>query len=345
MESRTAPTLLLVTPYFAAANNGNWRTAARWARLLAPTYRAILQAPDTSVVGEARDGAVAMIALHARRSRPAIAAWRMLRPERALLVTLTGTDLYRDLVQGDEAALRSLDDADQVIVLQRAALRELAPAVQAKASVVYQSARALVPYARKATGRLHCVLVAHLREEKDPQTVFDAWRRLPSTLPATLSIVGAALDAALGRAAQELAADDSRVRVLGPRPHRWTRQAIRRAHLVIVPSRMEGGANVVVEAVTAATPIVASRIAGNLGMLGDDYPGYFDVGDARALACVVERAWHDRAFLVALQAAGAARAPLFTPATERAALLASVARALHTAAARMDLSIESRPMP
>ena len=30
------PALLLVTPFLASANNGNWRTAARWARMLVP---------------------------------------------------------------------------------------------------------------------------------------------------------------------------------------------------------------------------------------------------------------------------------------------------------------------
>ena len=100
---------------------------------------------------------------------------------------------------------------------------------------------------------------------------------LPRDVPATLSIIGAALDPALGDAARALAAERSARAVCWvPRPHAWTRQAIKRAHLLIVPSRMEGGANVVVEAVTAGTAVIASRISGNVGMLGDDYPGYFD---------------------------------------------------------------------
>jgi putative glycosyltransferase (TIGR04348 family) len=321
------PTLLLVTPYAADANNGNWRTAARWARLLAPWYRVRLQAPGDPVVGAGRERAVALIALHARRSRGAIMAWTQRRPDAALLVALTGTDLYKDLPAGDTDTAASIAVADRLIALQDDAPAHLPAAARARTDVVFQSARALKPWPGKRTDRLHCLLVAHLREEKDPRTVFEAWRALPPALPATLSVIGAPLDAALGAAARALAQADPRVRVLGARPHGWTRQAIKRAHLLLVPSRMEGGANVVVEAVTSGTPVLGSRISGNVGMLGLDYPGWFDVGDATGLATLVRRAHGDRAFLAGLAAACARRAPRFEPAAESAGLHVSVERA------------------
>ena len=192
-----------------------------------------------------------------------------------------------------------------------------------------------MPWPRKRPDRLHCVLVAHLRDEKDPATVFAAWRALPPASGATLTIIGAALDPALGRAARDLAAADSRVQWLGPRTHPWTRQAIKRAHLLLVPSRMEGGANVVVEAITAGTPVLGSRMSGNVGMLGDDYPGYFAVGDAQQLAALVVRAEGDRGFLRALADACARRAPLFTPAAEALALRGTVKAALAARGVRM----------
>ena len=327
MSRSTIPTLLLVTPFLADANNGNWRTAARWARLLAPSYRVILQAADAPLTGGRRDAAVALIALHARRSGAAIAAWHATRPERALVVALTGTDLYRDLPGGDPETLASLTAADRLIVLQEDAPAQLPPALRAQADVVFQSARALRPWPRKARHRLHCLMVGHLREEKDPETLFAAWRRLPSGLPTTLTIIGAALDPTLGAAAGALAAADPRVQWLGPRPHAWTRQAIRRAHLLVVPSRMEGGANVVVEAVTAGTPVAASRMSGNVGMLGGGYAGYFGVGDPVGLAALLERACTDAAYRALLQAQCAQRAPRFAPDAERESLEAAVANA------------------
>ncbi len=336
MSRTRASTLLLVTPYLAAANNGNWRTAARWARLLSPHFRVIVQAATEPVAAGPAGSADAMIALHARRSHAAIAAWRALRPARPHAVVLTGTDLYRDWPAGDDDTRDAMDHADALFVLQDDALAQLPPAMRARAQVVFQSARSLQPWPQKRDDRLHCVLVAHLREEKDPATAFAAWRALPRALPATLTVIGAALDPALGQAANQLAAADARVHWLGPRAHPWTRQAIKRAHLLVVPSRMEGGANVVVEAVTAGTAVLGSRMSGNVGMLGHDYQGWFDVGDAAGLAALVTRCVGDRAFLQRLQHQCALRAPLFSPQAEAAALQAGVKALLASRGTRME---------
>jgi hypothetical protein len=68
---------------------------------------------------------------------------------------------------------------------------------------------------------------------------------------------------------------------------------------------------------------------GNLGMLGPDYGGYFPVGDAAALVARLRECRKDIAgagdALAALQAQCSARAPLFEPAAERAALLRALA--------------------
>ncbi len=321
--SRTASTLSIVTPYLASANNGNWRTAARWRDLLAPDYRVIVQA-----AADAPDPAAdIMIALHARRSRPAIARWRHERRDAPLVVVLTGTDLYRDVPANDRDALASLADADRLIVLQEDARRMVPPRWRDKSDVVFQSAPAMPAWPRKGRARLACVFVAHLRPEKDPATVLAAWRSLPREVPAALAIVGEALDEVLGDAVRAAAGRDERIQWLGGRSHRWTRQAIRRAHVLVCASRLEGGANVVVEAVTAGTAVVASRISGNVGMLGADYGGYFEPGDAAGLGAVLRRCREDAMFLGALEAQCAARAYLFSPAAERQVLGDVIARA------------------
>jgi glycosyltransferase involved in cell wall biosynthesis len=83
---------------------------------------------------------------------------------------------------------------------------------------------------------------------------------------------------------------------------------------------MEGGAHVVMEAVCRGTPVLASCIPGNVGLLGADYRGYFPPGDAGALATLLERVRDEPAMLADLTAQCAARAPLFDPARERATL-------------------------
>lgn len=339
------PTLLLVTPFLASANNGNWRTAARWARMLAPSYRVILQAADAPVTGGGRDAAVAMLALHARRSRAAIASWRRAHPGRALVVALTGTDLYRDLPAGDADALASVSEAHRLVVLQEDALRHLPVAGRGKASVVVQSARTLAPWPRKAATRLNAIFVGHLRDEKDPRTALAAWRLLPPDVPATLTIVGGALDPAIADDVRAAAASDPRVRWLGARPHAWTRQAIRRAHVLVVTSPMEGGANVVAEALASGTPVIGTRMSGNLGMLGDDYPGYFEVGDSAGLAAAIARATHDRRWLAALARHADRRARRTTPAAEAASIADVVEAAVNDAEGKMSTSRPPRRRP
>lgn len=293
------------------------------------------------MTGGARDRAVALIALHARRSRAAVAAWASRRPDDALVVALTGTDLYRDIPEGDADALASIAQADRLIVLQDDALRHLDPADRAKATVVVQSARRLAPPARKRSDRLAALLVAHLRDEKDPRTALAAWRLLPPDVPATLTLIGAALDPSIGADVIAAAGGDPRVRWLGARPHAWTRQAIKRAHLLIVPSRMEGGANVVVEACRSGTPVLASRASGNVGLLGDDYCGYFDVGDAGGLARAVRRAVDDPAWLESLRRSCVQRARRMMPAAEAASLERAIRAAIREAKARMRDSTRS----
>jgi glycosyltransferase involved in cell wall biosynthesis len=88
-----------------------------------------------------------------------------------------------------------------------------------------------------------------------------------------------------------------------------------------ITSAMEGGANVIIEAVTSGVPVLASDIGGNRGMLGEDYLGFFPPGDAPALARLIERSVLDAAFHARLRRQCAARVRLFSPEAERALLL------------------------
>lgn len=303
---------MIVTPALADANNGNWQTARRWARLLRPAYRVHLTAAWSG-----GDEAL-MIALHARRSAASVAAWRDMHAQRPLLLVLTGTDLYRD-IDSDASAQRSLALADTLIVLNDLGTQRLPVELQARCHVLLQSCAS-----RKALSKtqrhLRALMVGHLRDEKDPRTYFRAARRLAAHTDILLDHIGGALDPALGEEATALAAAQPGYRWLGALPHAVTRQHIQRAHVLVHASRLEGGAHVVIEAVRSGTPVLASRIAGNLGILGMGYPGCFDVGDDAALAGWLLQARRDPAMLLDLQQRLARRAPLFSPAAESATL-------------------------
>jgi putative glycosyltransferase (TIGR04348 family) len=314
--------VVIVTPALADANNGNWQTARRWARMLGSAYRVRLAAR-----WDAGDDEALLIALHARRSASSVLAWRQQGARRPLLVALTGTDLYRDIAT-DADAQASLQLADALVVLNELGADQLPAALRRKCHVVLQSASARRPL-DKPTRHLRALMVGHLRDEKDPRTYFRAARRLALRHDILLDHAGAALDAALGAEAQALATAQKTYRWLGGIPHAEARRRIQAAHVLVHPSRMEGGAHVVIEAVRSATPVLASRIDGNLGLLGTDYAGIFDPGDDAALAAGLERLRDDPDMLMALRAQAAARAPMFAPAAEQAALHRVVAGLLN----------------
>jgi putative glycosyltransferase (TIGR04348 family) len=320
------PSLCIVTPALADANNGNWQTARRWAQLLSGHYRVRLSRQWT---GEFEGDASTdlLLALHARRSADSIAAWARLRPGQGLVVALTGTDLYRDITS-DADAQRSLVLAQRLMVLQEQGPLALPEALREKCRVVFQSSTPRATLS-KTTRHLRAVVVGHLRIEKSPQTVWNAARLLAPDEGICIDHLGNALDPALGEVARQTQAECLYYRSLGGVSHASARDRIQRAHLLLHPSQMEGGAHVIMEAVLSGTPVLASRVPGNVGMLGTDYAGYFEPGDAPALVRLLRACRADMAApvgtLVRLQAQCALRAPLFQRDAERSHLLQALA--------------------
>jgi putative glycosyltransferase (TIGR04348 family) len=307
--------IVIVSPATARENNGNWQTASRWARFLRGAHSVDIAggwtpddpAPDL------------LVALHARRSAAALAAFTAAHPDRPSVLVLTGTDLYRDIADNADARA-SLERATALVLLQPAGLALLPPSLRARTRVIYQSAPSLRPWRRALAPRHHDIcMIGHLREEKDPLTFIRA-AGLVTHGAARLLHIGGALDAALGRAAADAQAANPRYRWLGALAHGPARQRLKRCHAMAITSRMEGGANVIIEAVTSGVPVLASDISGNRGMLGEDYAGYFAPGDAAALAGLIDRIIGDAAFDALLRRQCAARAALFAPGAEQAAL-------------------------
>jgi glycosyltransferase involved in cell wall biosynthesis len=123
----------------------------------------------------------------------------------------------------------------------------------------------------------------------------------------------------LARQARANMVRDPRYRWLGEVSRGRARRILAASRLLVLPSRMEGGANVLSEAVTLGVPVLASRIPGNVGLLGTGYPGYFPLADTRALAVLLQRAEHDAGFYRQLKKWCLALRPLFVPAREQSA--------------------------
>jgi putative glycosyltransferase (TIGR04348 family) len=301
----------LVTPAPPRSRSGNRATAARWSAIL----RGLGHVVDVSVEywGEPAD---LMVALHAWRSRDAIARFARNHPEQPLVVALTGTDAYGFIQSEPEPTLRSIALAHRLVGLHDLIAETVPPEHRHKVRVIYQSARPLAWRAPATRGFRVCV-AGHLRDEKDPLRAAYAVRGLPASSRLRVDHYGMAHSPEWAAAAQAEMANNPRYRWHGEVPYHRLRRVYARAHLLALTSRMEGGANVVSEAIVAGLPVVSSQIAGSVGLLGKDYPGLYPVGDTDALRVLLLRAESDPDFYRRLEGACAARRDLFTPERER----------------------------
>jgi glycosyltransferase involved in cell wall biosynthesis len=160
------------------------------------------------------------------------------------------------------------------------------------------------------------VVIGHLRREKDPLRTAYALRDLPRNSALHAVHAGRALTPAWALRAQEEMKRNPRYRWLGELTPTQVVRLLTPSHLLVHSSRMEGGANAVSEALRAGVPILASRVSGNVGLLGADHPGLFPCGDTRQLRSLLRRAERSVAFLDRLREASRRRAPLFAPAVE-----------------------------
>ena len=305
--------IALITPAAPGSRHGNRGTATRWAGMLRELGHKVSIQVDW-------DGSSAdlMLALHARRSHASIRNFAVCCPHHPLILALTGTDLYRD-IRSDAEAQASLQLATRIIVLQEKGLDELAPTLRRKTYVVHQSAQT----ARRPTSLKTCfevVVSGHLRDEKDPFRAAAALAYLPQQSRIRIIHIGGATSPAMAAEAQAWMQRELRYRWLGEVTHGKALRLLARSRLMVISSRMEGGANVVSEALANRVPVIASRIAGNIGMLGKNYAGYYRVEDEQALARRLARAETDRLYYQKLAAQCRARRPLVTHASERKAL-------------------------
>ncbi len=329
MPPLSLPTIHLITPALAEANNGNWQTAYRWSKFLSKRYNVLTTkewqpSPPTNPSSfMPKASPEMMIALHARRSASAIEDFA--KTGQPIAVVLTGTDLYRD-IHHDASAVRSLELAHRLVVLHEQGVRDLPERFRSKTRVIFQSARKLVPVPQaSAQGPRHVftlALVGHIRAEKDPMTALRAMQALRasgviSNKATRLIHIGSDKDETLGHKFRELAATLPEIYLKGSLSNPRTRQLIKRCDALVLPSIMEGGANVLIEAVMSGVPVIASRISGSVGMLGQDYLGYFEVGQALDLAKLIARCRDDSNFLALLKAQCEKRAKLFEPALEK----------------------------
>jgi putative glycosyltransferase (TIGR04348 family) len=303
----------IVTPAAQGSRSGNRVTAIRWGKILKSLgHRVVI---SKSYNGQPFE---MLVALHARRSADSIRRFQRLHPEAPLVVALTGTDLYHDL-QRSKQAQASLDVATRIVVLQPQALVELDPTLRKKARAIYQSVSPLKIRSPLSVKGFDICVVGHLRPVKDPFRAAMAVRRLPKSSRIRVIHLGAAITEAEAARARTEMVSNTRYKWRGEVSPSQVADVMSMSRLFVISSRMEGGANALGEAIVAGLPVLASRIPGSIGILGDDYPGYFHVGNTRELARLMMRCEGDPQFLADLTTRCRGLATLFDPSREQTA--------------------------
>ncbi len=302
----------IITPAAAKSLNGNRATANRWAGFL----RQLGYQVSISVNW---DGTVydLMVALHAWRSAESIAAFKQQYPDLPLVLAMTGTDLYRFLKSHPEPTLASIYSADRLVTLHRLAKNVLPEEVRHKVHVIYQSAMALPTRPKRSIKTFDICVAGHLREEKDSMRVAYAVRDLPASSHIRVLHFGKAHNAEWAGLAQDEMKTNPRYHWFGEVPHWKIRRAYGSCHLMVLPSVMEGGANVISEATVAGLPVIASDIDGSVGLLGENYAGYFPVQDTDALRELLLKAENEPEYLQTLERQCTQCAGLFTREAEK----------------------------
>jgi putative glycosyltransferase (TIGR04348 family) len=303
--------VVLITPPGPSIRTGNSVAALRWARILRQLGHRVIVGAEY-----ADEPADMMIAIHAWRSAEAMHRFKTHHPACPLIVQLSGTDIYQYLTEDPAPTLCSMQLADRLVALNRLAWRVVPARFRKKLCVILQSASKPARPRRPSRRHVDISVIGHLRDVKDPLRAAAAARLLPPTSRIRIVHLGRAYSPEWAAAAAAEMAANPRYVWRDDVPRAAVQNVLQRSHAMVLSSRSEGGANVISEAIMAGVPILASRMDGNVGLLGADYSGYFPIGDTAALARLLRRIETDQHFVVRLRRALARRARLFRPERE-----------------------------
>jgi glycosyltransferase involved in cell wall biosynthesis len=303
--------VLVSTPYPLTSPKGNTITAKRIVRLLEEAgHRAEVIHTDMPPCADA------MIALHATKTLSASMRFKTCCPNSKLIINLTGTDIYKDQVNKKPEFYEALDLADHLVTIQEASLESVPEQYRHKTSFIAPSVLLPEEDAVPAPPPHSVLLAAHLRPVKNPFLINKALELLPD-LNLHAFTLGAALEPAMAQQARDWQTRDPRFQWIDNVPYPQALSWMRQVDFTLNTSHSEGGSNAILESIMLGTPVLASHIEGNRGLLGDDYLGYFEPDNAQGLATLIERALSDSNFKAQLQRQTLTLQSKFSPTQER----------------------------
>ena len=309
--------ILLITPALPHSRTGNRVTATRWKSILTELGHTVTVKTSQEDVSNIDDKFDTMLALHAWRSAKSINNFNRQFPQKPLIVALTGTDLYKFIHSHPKATLRSIAQADALITLHDLAYLALPKSARKKVHVVYQSASFIERKKVMHKRYFDICVIGHLRMEKDPLRAAYAARKLPDESRIRIIHYGKAHTPMWATRAEKEMQINPRYIWKHEAPHWKIKQLYAKANLMVLSSKMEGGANVISECCAAGLPVIASKIDGSIGLLGKKYPGYYPYADTASLRKLLLKAEKDDQYLSKLTDACKDKADLFTYENEK----------------------------
>ena len=299
--------ITIITPAGHLAKNGNRTTAVRWKKILNRIGHQVHVATEWD-----ETPTDLMIAIHAWRSANSAKKFREKFSDKPLIVLLSGTDIYKFQHSHPQKTFNSMEIADILVCLHDEVRNSIPAKYIHKLFTVHQSAEPL-PKARCPSKRTFDVcVVGNLREEKDPLRAAYAVRNIEKNSRLRVIHLGKANTSRWAKEAKAEMACNKRYIWRGEVKAWEVRREFAKTHLMVLSSIMEGGANVISEAIAAEVPIIASRIEGSVGLLGSDYAGYYSPKNTEELRHLLVRGEKEPDFLAYLSQQCSFRRHLFT---------------------------------
>lgn len=247
----------------------------------------------------------------------------------ASIVTLVGNDVKKYLFSPEKVAVcrSGLENADRITAVSRD-LIDMASAltpIESKASVIYNSveipkeARKWKPR-RNEPFRLGCAGI--FKYAKGLPYLFKAVSALGRHREVELDLRGTLRDDERLMYEQMVTRTGIRDRLQfnGPLPHERVQDWLRSLDVFVLPSVSEGCPNILMEAMAAGLPCVATRTGAVEDLMEEGVSGLVVTwGDSKALAEALQRIADDPAFAWALGSAARVRMRVFSAQRERRA--------------------------
>lgn len=237
-----------------------------------------------------------LIAINADKNNSDIRKFHTDNPKSKIILILSGTDIYPF---PSNRAIDSMEISNVLVLLQSQAFNQVPEKYRKKSSVIHQSIERLKldSQALKSDSEFKVVLISNIRPVKDPLIAPRACQMIPASSKLKITHVGYCLDSKFEDLLFKESKNNDRYEWIGGRSVLETRTILSQSDLLLITSQHEGAGRVVGEAVQLEVPIISTNNDGVMGVLGEEYEGYYPVGDVEALTALLIKAEKDKSFL------------------------------------------------